>query len=841
MEKLIIIDGNSIAYRAFYALPVLMNRKGTFTNAAFGFTNMFLKIVDSENPTHVAVVFDYPAKTFRNNLFKDYKATRKPMPSELVEQMPLIKQTLKTLGAYVIEKEGFEADDLIGSIAKKFDIPKKIITGDRDCLQLISPKTSVLLTKKGLTETVLMDETKFRQDYGFEPSGIIDLKSLMGDSSDNIPGVKGIGEKGAMALIQQYRTLDGVYEHLDEITGKNKTLLTAQKDMAYLSHELATINQDVPFEENLDDFKFSLKLGIEAKKIFEDLEFNILLKRKEILNLKEDRATEYETVVIKSLNDLAKIDELDGEIALLFRDDKIEIANSEKINYEILIKTDLLSEGFDFGELLNLLKGKFESKKIKKICFDVKKEKTFLNEFDIELNGCEFDVHIACWLLNSTANCDVEKNVFDLAGQGSISAASLFACCQFFRQKLKEEKLDKLYETMEFPLIDVLYGMERAGIKIDEKTLDEILVEFQNKEKALIDKIYSLAGFQFNVNSPKQLGEVLFDKLNLPANKKRSTSVEVLTEISTLHPIIPVILEYRTINKITSTYLLAFKEVIKNSFIHTTYNQTGTTTGRLSSTNPNLQNIPVRKEEGKLLRKMFVSRFENGEIISADYNQIELRLVANLSQDEKMINAFNSGFDIHRATASEIFGVPFEQVTAQQRQSAKAVNFGIIYGISAFGLSDSLGINTKEASQYIENYYKSYPQIKTYMQSIIDKAKENGGEVETIFGRKRKIKELFSNNYNLRMFGERAAMNMPFQGSSSDIIKLAMIKVASRLESEGFVAKLVLQIHDELIVDCPKNEVETVKKLLKEEMESVVKLSVPLTVDVESGKTWFDV
>lgn len=842
MDKFIIIDGNSIAYRAFYALPALANKNGVYTNAVYGFLNMFFKIVDEQKPTHMAVVFDFPAKTFRNNLFKDYKATRKPMPEELKSQMPVIKTLLKEMGAFVIEKEGFEADDIVGTLAKKFEIPTVIITGDRDCLQLIDTSTKVLLTKRGLTDVVEMNLQTFFDSYGFKPEGIIELKSLMGDASDNIPGVKGIGEKGAMNLVQKYGTLEAIYENINSISGKMQNLLLEQKNMAELSHELATINTKIEIETTQKDVEFSLVLDEKVKKELEKLELFSIIKRRNFSyseNAKQEK--DFEEKIISNEDDVAVLNVPKGEIALVFLPDKIEIANDEQTNYVIQIKKDLLSEGVDFKTAIMLIKPILENNNILKICFNYNEDKALLKDFDVRLTGLDFDVHIANWLLNSNYVSTNLGEVLEGLNLNNVSAVSIFKAKRILEEKLKEENLYKLYIDLELPLVDVLFDMQEDGIKVSCEKLEEILAEYEEKQKKLIKEIYDFAGQEFNINSPKQLATVLFDNLGLPGGKKKSTAVNVLVALQPKHEIVGKILEYRTITKIISTYLVVFKSHIKNGFINTTFNQTGTATGRLSSSNPNLQNIPVKKEKGKFLRKMFVSRFDGGKIVSADYNQIELRLVANLSKDEKMIEAFLSGKDIHKMTASQIFNIPLDEVTSAKRQEAKAVNFGIVYGISAYGLSEQIGGSAKVAADYIDKYYKAYPGIKTYMDSVIKTAKENGGVATSIFGRKRKVDEILAEGFQAKQFGERAVMNMPFQGSASDIIKFAMIRVSRKLKELKLKSKLILQIHDELIVDACEDEVEKVKQILKEEMEGVVSFPVPLTVDIECGNSWFEV
>ena len=840
MDKLVIIDGNSIAYRAYYALPMLHNRDWVPTNAVYGFMNMFLKVIDDLMPTHMAVVFDFPAKTFRHEMYGDYKATRKPMPEYLKQQMPIIKDLLRMMGVMVFEREGFEADDVVGTLAKRFSEKTVIVTGDKDCLQLLDDTTDILLMRKGVNVTEIITPSKFEEEYGFKPIHIIDLKAIMGDTSDNIPGVKGIGEKGAMELIQKYGTLENVYEHLDELP-RVKNKLTEQKEMAFLSKELATINSALNVGVLIEELKFKFAVNADVRDKLTELElFNLLNK----LNANNSNAIEYDDGYQKKIVDISSneiLKNIKTPLAVLLTENALHFATDDKINYEIKFKTNLIDDGVTESEALNFLKPVLEDDSIKKLCFDFKSFKHELADFGVNLQGLYYDVHLASWVSDSTNKSDKINQLFASNGLSEINAVNLFRAKNIFDKEMKRLDVEKIYYDIELPLIDVLYDMEVNGMKVDPAVLNELLEEYSVLAKAYSNKIFEYAGEEFNLNSPKELGAILYDKLGLRGPKNKSTAVEVLTKLRGDHPIIEAIIQYRTLSKIVSTYLVAFKDLIKeDNLIHTTFVQTGTMTGRLASKDPNMQNIPVKKEEGKNLRKMFITRFDGGQIVSADYNQIELRLVAAVTGDEKMIETFSEGRDIHQKTASEIFNVPLNEVTPSQRIHAKAVNFGIIYGISAFGLSEQIGILSKEAGEYIDRYYASFPKIKEHMENSIAMAKQNNGYISTLYGRKRRVPEVLSPIYQTRQFGERVVMNMPFQGTASDIIKMAMLKVYAEMKRLKLKSKLISQVHDELLVDATAEEVEVVKKLLKETMENVVHLAVPLTVDVESGSSWYN-
>ena len=846
MDKFVIIDGNNLMYRAFYALPQLSNFDGEISNAVFGFANMLVKCINEIKPKYIAVCFDVAKKNFRHDKFADYKGTRKPTPDELKSQFPIAKEMLKKMNIQVVEKEGLEADDLMGCLSRQFDTENIIVSADRDTFQLINSNTSVCFPKKGITETINLGLNNLKEFYGVEPSQVIDLKSLMGDASDNIPGVSGIGEKTALNLIGKYGTLDNVYEHIEEISGKQKINLINCKEQAYMSKYLATIVVDEKLDYKLSDFEYTYPFGSDVKELFKHYQFNSLLKRDEIFdNTIVTQKQEVPIIIVDNddkLQDLIDVLEKSKEIAIYMDRETTNIfAGSE---YKICTGQDLLSTGINFEYLLKLLKPILEAKEIKKIVFDAKALKHFLKGMDIKLNSVEFDCLIARYLINSIAKSNVTLTDV-MVENGFETEAFGYALCEIkdkYYAKLEKMDLFRLYYDIELPLMELLFDMEIQGFKVDRVELEELEVKYRQEITKLEKDIYDCAGTKFNIFSPKQLGEVLFDKfnLNIPSNKKKSTNIEILNEIENRHPIVPLIIRYRTITKLYNTYILGFLNLLDNKDkIHTLFNQTLTSTGRLSSSEPNLQNIPIRTEEGRNLRKLFVPSSENGMIVSADYSQIELRLLASFSGDEKLISAFNNGEDIHARTASEIFGVPLSDVTPELRRQAKAINFGIVYGISDFGLSQNIGITRKEASNYIKLYFERYPNIETYMKSNVEYCRKFG-YIKTIFGRIRPIPEINSSNYNIRTFGERAAMNMPLQGSASDIIKLAMVKIFDEFNKKQLKSKIIVQVHDELVVDCYPGEMEMVKDILRRNMENVVDLSVKLSVNIECGKTWFD-
>lgn len=842
--ELVLIDGNSLINRAFYATPLLNSPDGVPTNAVYAFLNMLFKIEKDLSPKYLLVAFDRREPTFRHKEYSEYKAGRRPMPEELAVQIPLLKEVLDAMGIARYEKAGFEADDIIGSYAKRFNVPTAIFTGDRDAFQLVDETTSVYFTRRGITDVDVYNAENFKEKFLINSCQVVDLKALMGDNSDNIKGVEGVGKKKAYALLQTYNDVETLYEHIDELTGKLKENVVNGKESAFLSKKLATICVDMELNTSLEDLAVK-PLGDEAKKIFLKLGFANILKKLNI-DFEEEKKQEknVEKVVISSVEEVKKVLLNAKEFSFVY-EDKINFYDGEK-EYEITLKENFLDDGIDACDLGVIFKC-FESDK-KCLLIDKKKTRKTLDEYGVELKCDCDDLSILKYLVDFTGREITAKSLCEEYGYSFDTPA--YAVAQITRalkEKLVSQKMEKLYYEMELPLCDVLYEMEKTGFKVDEEYLKKLSEEFDENLKRTLSEIYSYTGDDININSPKQLSEMLFVKLGLKGGKKLkngsySTKAEVLEKLSGEHPVVDLILKYRKISKLKSTYVDALLELVKKGgeLIHTTFNQTLTSTGRLSSSEPNLQNIPVRTDEGKVLRKAFVSRFDDGCIVSSDYSQIELRLLADFSSCKALIDAFKSGKDIHAQTASQVFGKKLEDVTPEERRGAKAVNFGIIYGISAFGLGESLKIPTRSAQNYMDRYFASYPEVKEYMNANVDFARKNG-YVHTFMGRKRYIKEINSSDKNLRAFGERAAMNMPLQGSSADIIKLAMIKVFLRLKAEKLQAKLILQIHDELVVDCPQEERGAVEKILKEEMESITLNSVKLETDVNSGNNWYEV
>ena len=848
MDKFVIIDGNNLMYRAFYALPQLANFDGEISNAVFGFANMIVKCIKEISPKYMAVTFDIAKKNFRHERFPEYKGTRKPTPEELKSQFPIVKDMLGRMGIKVVEKVGLEADDLMGCLSRMFDTENIIVSGDRDTFQLINNNTHVLFPKKGLSETIELTESNLKEYYGVEPTQVVDLKSLMGDSSDNIPGVAGVGEKTAVDLINKYGTLNGVYEHIDEIKGKLQEKLLNSKNDAFLSQYLAEIVTKSDLDYKISDFEYIFPFGDNVVDLFKKYQFNSLLKHDELFG-SVPKLESYHCEKI-DITDDQMLDELLGKITQCNEISFYLDNNSMHIYFEreyiIKFAIDLLNMGMDFNYVIQKFKFVLEDDKIRKVLFNTKNLKHTLHNLGIELSGVIFDCLIARYLINSIAKQN--DSVPEVALECGIEidenyAYAIMLMRDKYLSKMQELDLMNVFEKIEMPLIDVLYDMEILGFKVDKDELSKMEEKYRSEIAALENEIYKCAGRKLNIASPKQLSELLFDELhlNIKSNeKKRSTNIDVLNEIVDKHPIINLIIRYRLITKLYNTYIIGFQELLINTDrIHTVFNQTLTATGRLSSSEPNLQNIPVRSDEGKILRKVFVPTNSDGYIVSADYSQIELRLLANMCGDDRLINAFNNGEDIHARTASEIFGVPIQMVDDNMRRNAKAINFGIVYGISDFGLSQNIGISRKEASEYIDLYFARYPKIEQFMQKNVEFARNNGF-VRTLFGRIRPIPEISNSNKNLQHFGERVAMNMPLQGTASDIIKLAMIQVYDKLKNQGLKSKIILQVHDELLVDTCKDELEDVKNILKETMENIVNLDVKLTVNVEAGKTWYD-
>ncbi len=878
-DKFMIIDGSSLLYRGFYALPLLSTREGIYTNGIYGFLTMLYKVVEERKPSYLSVVFDMKGPTFRHEEYDAYKANRMATPSELVQQFPIIREVLDAMNIKYIEISGFEADDIAGTLAKKAEDTHDVIlvTGDRDYLQLASDTIKVLITKKGITDLGEYDRDKIIEEYGISPDQLIDLKGLMGDASDNIPGVPGIGEKTGLKLLKEYGSIDNIYENLDSISGKKlKENLTDNKHLAYLSRKLGEIICHVPLDIDLEDLKILEPNYEETKEIFKKLECSSLLRKlkpmtngngnsTETIDYKYSLVEDYESL-LASIKDHKKFAfKLITENNIYIKEDILYLAIRTDKTY--LLKIDSIDK------FVSAFKEVFEDQSIEKLSHDIKGDYIGLWKLGISLRGVTFDSMVAAYLLDPTSSFTVnaisgaylERDYMteeDLLGKGkgkktykdlseeelgkylSFSLASVMDLQPLMTEKINENNMEDLFYGIELPLVEVLASMELYGFKIDEDELKAIGKDLDEEIISLTEGIYEDAGEDFNINSPKQLGVILFDKLDLPVVKKTktgySTDAEVLDKLMDSHPIIGKILRYRQIVKLKSTYIDGLLSQIDETShrVHSSFNQTITATGRISSTEPNLQNIPIRTEDGRKIRKAFVS-MDDYVLVDGDYSQIELRVLAHISEDPKLMEAFINKEDIHRKTASEVLGIPLEEVTSSQRSSAKAVNFGIIYGISDFGLSRDLNIPRKQAKDYIENYLKNYIKVKEYMEEIVKLGKDQG-YVETILNRRRYIPELSAKNFNIKAFGERIAMNTPIQGSAADIIKKAMVEVYRELNKRKLKSRLILQIHDELIIEAHKDEKDEVKSLMKDIMESSVVLSVPLVVDIEVGESWYD-
>ncbi len=846
MDKLILIDGNSLLNRAFYAIRLFTTKDGQPTNGVFGFMKLLFKIIEDESPTHLAVAFDLHAKTFRHHLFEAYKGTRKGMPEELAVQVPVLKDLLRAMGVCTVEKETFEADDLIGTLSKKFGgVEVLIYTGDRDSFQLVDEHVSVCFTKRGVSELDRLTRDNFFEKTGLEPFQIIEEKALMGDASDNIPGVKGIGPKLALDLLHEYRTAEAVFAHFDSLSPSLQKKLSGQEDISRLSKTLATIDTDVPLDLALSDMTLSLPFPAAAREKFALLEFRSLLDSPYFASsaqtvFPETPQEHVEIISVSNLSDVFSALQGEEEFSFCFEADGAHLCLQDR-EYVFPAKRDLLGAGFFQEDLKGLLIELFTGTR-RAVVSDYKALLHVLKGLGISPCCPVEDVSLLSYLLDSNRRAPTSEDfVKDFSLPNEARAYALKKAFSRAAEEAKGSAEETLYRDLELPLETVLFEMEEDGVRIDEKRLPEFSARYQAEIDALTQKIYALAGMEFNINSPVKLSEVLFGTMGLPHTgaKKNSrgsysTDAEVLERLSEQHEIARLLLRYREIKKLQSTYIDGFKPLIKNGFVHTTYNQTATTTGRLSSANPNLQNIPVRTEEGKELRRLFVAR-EGNVLIDADYSQIELRLLAHMSGCKPLQEAFLAERDIHAETAARVFGVGAGEVTPLMRRRAKAVNFGIIYGISAYGLSKDVGCTPKEAQNFIEKYFETYPEVKAYMDENVARAKRDG-YVTTILGRKRYIPEIKASNFATRSFGERAAMNMPLQGSSADIIKIAMLAVFRRLKKEGLRAKLVLQVHDELVLDAPLDERDAACALLKEEMERVRSQLAPLAKSSEELK-----
>lgn len=887
LKRLMVIDGNSLLHRAFHALPPLQTKDGIYTNGVYGFLTMLNKIVEEYSPEYICVVFDKKTPTFRHKEYTEYKAKRAKIPDELIMQFDILKEVLSKLNITTLEIDGFEADDIAGtlaSIGEKKGLETILVTGDKDYLQLATKKTKVLITRKGITNLEIYDEQSVKEKYGISPVQLIDLKGLMGDKSDNIPGVPGIGEKTGIKLIKEFGSLEEIYENLESVSGKKlKERLVENKLQAFMSKKLAKIITEVPISIEIEELKAKEPNYDELIDMYKRLEFNSLLGK--IQEASSDNETSNNLVVNIDYNyeivqDLEVIDNIvqsineNKKIYLKFIKEEKIIGLTIKTEMTKTYYIDLIEEEFKDKALLKL-KPIFENEEISKVGHHIKEDILILLKNGIYLKGITFDSMIGQYIINPSQNSYSIKelakeylSVFiededDILGKGKsrkkITDISLEERAKLFstqleiiskiekviKEKIQEYNMDELYYTVELPLIEVLAFMEFEGFTVDIKKLNELGEEFDAKMKELTDDIYRIAGEEFNINSTKQLGRILFEKLNLPVVKKTktgySTNAEVLEKLKEKHPIIEKILEYRRIMKLKTTYVdglisLVDKETNK---IHSTFNQTITTTGRISSTEPNLQNIPIKTEEGRKIRKVFIPSSEEYKLVDADYSQIELRVLAHITDDPNLKEAFYNNEDIHTKTASEVFNVPKSDVTPLMRSRAKAVNFGIIYGISDYGLARDLNISRKEAKLYIENYFAKYKKVKEYMDNIIKEGKEKG-YVTTIMNRRRYLPELKSRNFNIRSFGERMAMNTPIQGSAADIIKIAMVNVFNELKKNKLKSKLILQVHDELIIEAYKDELKQVKKILKEQMENAVKLSVPLKVEMKIGDSWYE-
>lgn len=849
MDKLILIDGNSLLNRAFFATPVFSTSLGQPTNAIFGFIKLLTKIFSTEKPKYTIVTFDLKAPTFRHKMYDGYKANRSPMPEELASQVKPLKSLLSAMKIATCEKEGLEADDLIGTLSNKFDVHSFIYTGDRDSFQLVDKKTDVYYTKRGVTDLLKLSMDNFEKEVGLPPRAIVDLKALMGDKSDNIPGVAGIGETTARKLLAQFGSLSGVYENIDGISSASiRNKLVDGRDSAFLSFKLATIDRAADIDVNLDDCLTPVAYSAEVKEMMEAFEFKSLIPtlKFDIEGGESTQEIKYPNKVsIDNYADFKEICKKTGNFYINLLADGADIYDGNcdlRVRFE---EADLLCT-FSYAQFFECLKLIFGNKDNSVVVYDYKDFLHKCAEFGFE-PCCNVD---DISLLHYLADYFVEgKDLHSIcAAKGydiNYSGYVLKLLFDEYMQILSRDGTLSLYQDIEKPLIKVLFDMERVGVTVNEEQLKTLGEQYSDKINVLRDEIYELCGCYFNINSPSQLGEVLFEKLGLKSGKKNksgkySTSADILETLAEESEAVRKILRFRQYQKLYSTYIEGFKPIIDKStgLVHTTYNQTVTTTGRLSCTNPNLQNIPIREEEGREIRKVFIPRKGN-VFIDADYSQIELRLLAHFSGCKELIEAYAEDRDVHAVTASQVFGVPLDKVTQKMRREAKAVNFGIIYGISEFGLSKNIGIDVKTAREYIEKYFERYSAVKEYMESNVEFAKKHG-YVATLTGRKRYIKEINSTNYNLRQFGERAAMNMPLQGSSADIIKIAMVNMHNELIKRGLKSKLILQVHDELVLDAPENEAAEASELLKNVMENAVSLKVPLKVDVHSGKNWYE-
>lgn len=832
-NKILLLDSNSLMHRAYHALPNLKSTKGLYTGAIYGFLSILLKIIKEQNPTHIAAAFDLHGPTFRHEMYKEYKATRKPMDEELRQQVEPLKELITAMGIKIVSMQGYEGDDILGTLSKRFDDDCVIVTGDRDSFQLVSPTTKVFWTKKGVSDIEVYDVDRLLQD-GFTVQQFIDYKALRGDTSDNVPGIPGVGEKTAKQLLEQFGSLENILANADKIPGKLGQNVANNKELALLSKELVTINCNVPVECTLDDIAFTPVYSSAVKQKLAEFEITSLANRMTFDDTKEDAisvAKHVEKNVVSLTSEDEIVDAVKGDrIAIVIGKD-LSFAVDEKTEYTVSCVEDLFSEGIGFDQALETLKHLAKDREL--VCYDYKnmsKEYGFSQEKF-------FDVMIAAHLARGSAPI---KNIEQVLGADGyeIGAVELLAESENLRTQLAQQGLNELFFDVEQPLCVVLRNMEERGVRVSTDVLKALEAKYGAIIQRLTDEIFAITGEPFNIASPKQLGEVLFDKLGLPHGKKTKTgysvSEDVLSNLADKHPIVNLVLEYRHYAKLQSTYVVGLQPLVNRGRIHTEFNQCITQTGRLSSTNPNLQNIPARSDEAKDIKSAFIAS-DGCVLVSADYSQIELRLLAHMSGDEQLIEAFNHDDDIHAITASQILGIPVSEVSPAQRRDAKAVNFGIIYGISGFGLAENLSIPQYKAREFIQNYFVMHPKVREFMDGCIADARERGYSL-TMTGRRRNLSDINASNYMVRSAAERMAMNTPLQGSAADIIKIAMINVENRLK--GMKSKMILQIHDELIIDAAKDEEEEVKKILSYEMENAVRLSVPLVAEAKVAENW---
>ena len=832
-NKILLLDSNSLMHRAYHALPNLKSTKGLYTGAIYGFLSILLKIIKEQNPTHIAAAFDLHGPTFRHEMYKEYKATRKPMDEELRQQVEPLKELITAMGIKIVSMQGYEGDDILGTLSKRFDDDCVIVTGDRDSFQLVSPTTKVFWTKKGVSDIEVYDVDRLLQD-GFTVQQFIDYKALRGDTSDNVPGIPGVGEKTAKQLLEQFGSLENILANADKIPGKLGQNVANNKELALLSKELVTINCNVPVECTLDDIAFTPVYSSAVKQKLAEFEITSLANRMTFDDTKEDAipvAKHVEKNVVSLTSEDEIVDAVKGDRIAIVIGKNLSFAVDEKTEYTVSCVEDLFSEGIGFDQALETLKHLAKDREL--VCYDYKnmsKEYGFSQEKF-------FDVMIAAHLARGSAPI---KNIEQVLGADGyeIGAVELLAESEILRTQLAQQGLNELFFDVEQPLCVVLRNMEERGVRVSTDVLKALEAKYGAIIQRLTDEIFAITGEPFNIASPKQLGEVLFDKLGLPHGKKTKTgysvSEDVLSNLADKHPIVNLVLEYRHYAKLQSTYVVGLQPLVNRGRIHTEFNQCITQTGRLSSTNPNLQNIPARSDEAKDIKSAFIAS-DGCVLVSADYSQIELRLLAHMSGDEQLIEAFNHDDDIHAITASQILGIPVSEVTPAQRRDAKAVNFGIIYGISGFGLAENLSIPQYKAREFIQNYFVMHPKVREFMDRCIADARERGYSL-TMTGRRRNLSDINASNYMVRSAAERMALNTPLQGSAADIIKIAMINVENRLKD--MKSKMILQIHDELIIDAAKDEEEEVKKILSYEMENAVRLSVPLVAEAKVAENW---